>query len=463
MKRLSLLKAALPLALVCGPLLAQDVVEIHGYMRSGVGRSSNGGEQGSFYLPGAINNPSGGPGYRLGNEQDNYFELAVDVRAYEKGDTNFKLHFRPTFRQWNDTRDASVDAGGNADGVHTAPQNQMVYLREAWGEANGVLGDSSFLKDASLWMGRRFYQRHDIHMIDFYYWNNSGDGVGLENMNVGLGKLSYAYIQADRNNVVTSWNNTNGTGNWHPYGVVDSDVYNYNGKVVVASHDLRWSGLSAWQGSSFTLGFQYNEPSVRKGSVSNSNNNVGRRYHFEYQQSGILGGDNKLYFTKGDGSTFWNWYNPEVNTKNNWWMVMDNLFIQPVKQLGIGAVVLHRVQNEDRSQPGARDMVWDSIGVRPVWFFTKHISVAAEIGHDRFKVSGDGSSADGQTRSMLKKTLALQFSPQASWWSRPVLRLFVTKANWNKYATAWGTPSGLGVFNGSQAGTTFGAQIEAWW
>ncbi|GLH73278.1 maltoporin-1 [Geothrix limicola] len=457
MKRLSLLKAALPMALVCGPLLSQDVFDIHGYMRAGAGRSSNGGEQGSFYLPGTPNNPSGGPGYRLGNEEDNYFELAIDVKAYEKGETNFKLHFRPTFRQWYDARDASVDAGGNVDYSHSAPQNQMVFLREGWGEANGVLGNSSILKDASLWMGRRFYQRHDIHMLDLYYWNNSGDGVGIENMNVGLGKLSYAYIQADRNNVDGGW------GAGHFPGAIQTDVFNYNGKVVVASHDLRWSGLSAWQGSSFTFGFQYNEPSVRKGTGNQAFTNLGRRYTFEYQQSNILGGDNKLYFTKGDGSTFWNWYNPEVNTKNNWWMVMDNLFVQPIKELGIGAVAIHRVQTEDPTQAGHREMIWDSIGARPVYFFTKHISLAAEVGMDHFKVSGDGSAADGQTRSMLKKTLALQFSPQASWWSRPVLRLFVTKANWNKYATAWGTPSGLGVFQGSQAGTTFGAQIEAWW
>ncbi len=457
MKRLSFLKAALPLALVCGPLLADDVVEIHGYMRAGVGRSSNGGEQASFYLPGAINNPSGGPGYRLGNEQDNYFELAIDVKAYEKGSTNFKLHFRPTFRQWNGSRDASVDAGGNVDGSHSATQNQMVYLREGWGEANGVLGDSTLLKDASLWMGRRFYQRHDVHMIDFYYWNNSGDGVGLENIDVGLGKFSYAYIQADRNNVDGGWNG--GVTGWaHFPGTVNSDVYNFNGKVVVASHDLRWSGIAPWQGASLTLGFQYNEPSVRKGTGNQAFTNLGRRWHLEYQQSGILGGDNKLYFTKGDGSTFWNWYNPEVNTKNNWWMVMDNLFIQPIPELGIGAVAIHRVQNEDSSQPGHRDMTWDSIGARPVWFFTKHISLAAEVGYDRFKVTGDT-----ETRTMMKKTLALQFSPQKSWWSRPVLRLFVTKANWNKTATNWGTPSGLGVFNGSQAGTTFGAQVEAWW
>ena len=457
MKRNLLLSAALPMALVCGPLLGQDVFELHGYMRAGVGRSSNGGEMASFYLPGCVNSPSGGPGYRLGNEEDNYIELAMDVRAYEKGDTNFKLHFRPTFRQYNDARDASTDAGGNVDASHSATQNQMVYLREAWGEANGVLGDSTVLKNATLWMGRRFYQRHDVHMIDFYYWNNSGDGVGLENMDFGFAKFSYAYIQADRNNVDGGW----GTGNFP--GKVQTDVYNYNGKVLVGSHDLRLTGMSLWQNSTFSVGLQYNEPSTRKGTGNANYNNIGRRYHFEYVQSGLWGGDNKLYLTKGDGSTMWNWYSASTNTNNNWWMVMDNFFIQPMKQFGMGVVAVHRVQNEDDRQPGHRDMTWNSIGARPVWFFTQHISLAAEVGYDQFKVTGDGSAADGQTRGMLKKTLALQFSPQSSWWSRPVLRLFVTRANWNKYATAWGTPSALGVFNGYQAGTTFGAQIEAWW
>ncbi|HJV49774.1 MAG TPA: carbohydrate porin [Geothrix sp.] len=462
MKRLSLLKAALPLVLVAGPLLADDTLELHGYMRANAGRSSNGGELGSFYMPGAINNPSGGPGYRLGNEEDNYIELAFDVKAYEKGNENFKLHFRPAFRQWNDARDASADAGGNVDYSHSAPQNQQIYLREAWGEANGMLGNSSLLKDSTLWVGRRFYQRHDLHMLDFYYWNNSGDGFGLENVDFGFAKFSYAYIQADRNNVDGGWNG--GVTGWaHFPGTLQSDVFNYNGKVVVGSHDLRLGGMSIWQGSSFQLGFQYNEPSARKGTGNQAFTNIGRRWHLEYQQSNILGGDNKLYYTKGDGSTFWNWYNPELNTRNNWWMVMDNLFIQPTKQFGMGAVAIHRVQTEDPTQVGHREMIWDSVGIRPTWFFTKHISLAAEIGNDHFKVSGDGSSADGKVRSMTKKTLALQISPQSSWWSRPVLRFFVTNANWNQYATAWGTPSGLGVFNGTNTGTTFGAQIEAWW
>ncbi len=452
-----LFKAAIPMALVCGPLLSQDVFEFHGYMRAGAGRSSNGGEQVNFYMPGCSNDPSAGPGYRLGNEIDNYIELAMDVRAYDKAGTTFKLHFRPTFRQFNDARDASADAGGNVDYSHQAGQNQSVYLREAYGEATGIFGKTGPLAEASLWAGRRFYQRHDLHILDLFYWNNSGDGAGIEGINVGLGKFHYAYVQHDRNNVDGGWNG--GVNGWaHFPGTVNSDAFNFNGKVIVASHDLRWTDIPLWTNGSLQVGFQYNEPHIRKDALAPGNHNVGRQFRLEWQQSGILGGDNKLYYTKGDGSTFWGWYNPEVSTKANWWMIMDTLFIQPSPQFGMQAVILKRVQHEDPTQPGARDLVWTSMGARPTWFFSKHMSLAAEIGADRFNVTGDA-----RTRTMIKKTLALQFSPQSSFWSRPVIRFFVTKANWNKEATNWGTPSGLGTFGAAQTGTTFGAQVEAWW
>ncbi|WP_176203892.1 carbohydrate porin, partial [Salmonella enterica] len=43
-----------------------------------------------------------------------------------------------------------------------------------------------------IWAGKRFYQRHDVHMIDFYYWDISGPGAGIENIDLGFGKLSLA-------------------------------------------------------------------------------------------------------------------------------------------------------------------------------------------------------------------------------------------------------------------------------
>ena len=47
-----------------------------------------------------------------------------------------------------------------------------------------------------LWAGKRFYQRKDIHIMDFYYLNNSGTGFGVESIPVGnFGSASVAIIK----------------------------------------------------------------------------------------------------------------------------------------------------------------------------------------------------------------------------------------------------------------------------
>jgi maltoporin len=480
-----LLLAALPLALACGSLAAQDVFELHGYMRAGAGRSSNGGEQATFFLSGLGDNPTDGPGFRLGNETDNYIELAMDVRAYDKGDESFKLHFRPAFREYYAQKDSDSDAGGAPNGIQTNGNNQQVWIREAWGEAAGMLGDSDALKGASIWAGRRFYMRQDANMRDLWYWNDSGDGAGIENINVGFAKFHYAYIQHDEQNLTTQWmeqlSNNPSVALVGPNAGKISGVYNnngptvwdvagspwagaYGGAIVVGSHDFRLSDISLWKNSSFTVGFQYNEPHVSKNATALADqikpsqfNNVGRQYSLLWTQSKILGGDNKVFVTHGDGSTFWNWYNPELTTKNNWSQVIDMLYIAPFKNFGMLLTAIDRIQAADHVQNAAADSKWTSIGIRPEYFFTKHLSVAAEIGQDRFKVDGDQ-----ETRVLTKKTLAFQISPQPNLWSRPVIRLFVTQAEWNKQANAWNLV-GEGVFGNALYGTTAGVQVEAWW
>ena len=452
MKSLSLIKAALPLALACGPLLAQDVVEIHGYTRMGVGRSSNGGEQVSFFMANTGGAPTNGPGYRLGNETDNYLELAVDVKAYEKGNTSFKLHFRPTFRQYYQVRDASADAGGNVDNSKVANPNQMVYLRETWGEATGIFGNSGPFKDASLWAGRRFYMRQDLHIRDQWYWNDSGDGVGIENIDLGALKLHYAYIQHDTGNLGSDWNNGAILGTVNPY----SQWVGGGGHTVVGSHDLRASDIKLWEGASLTLGVQYNDARTKTGYENDGNKNKGIQYNVMLNQSGVLGGDNRVYATWGNGSTYWNWYNPDVKTENNWWHVMDVFYIKPVANLEMQGVVQYRKQNGKDTMKDTTN-AWTSVGVRPVYFFTKHFSIAYEVGFDKLKFDNEDES-----RKLLKNTIALQWSPQASFWSRPVIRLFATRADWNKNANNW-NKIGEGQFGTALQGMTFGAQVEAWW
>ena len=452
MKSLSLIKAALPLALVCGPLLSQDVIEIHGYTRAGVGRSSNGGEQVAFFLANTGGSPTGGPGYRLGNETDNYLELAVDVRAYEKGNTNFKLHFRPTFRQYYQVRDASTDAGGNVDNSKVANPNQQIYLRETWGEANGVFGTTGAFKDASLWAGRRFYQRHDLHIRDQFYWNNSGDGLGIENIDLGFGKLHYAYIQHDTGNISSDWNNGSIRGTVNPY----SGWVGGSGHTIVGSHDLRLSDIKLWTGGSLVLGLQYNDARSKTGTENDGNKNKGTQYSVMLNQAGFLGGDNRVYATYGNGSTFWNWYSPDVKTDNTWYHIIEAFYIKPVTNLEMQGTLQYRKQIGKDSMLGNSN-TWISAGVRPVYFLTKHFSVAYEVGLDKMKFDNET-----EARKLLKNTIALQWSPQASFWSRPVIRIFATRADWNKNANNW-NKVGEGQFGNALQGMTFGAQVEAWW
>lgn len=43
-----------------------------------------------------------------------------------------------------------------------------------------------------IWGGKRYYQRHDLHIIDTKYWNISGSGAGVENYTLGPGAVSLA-------------------------------------------------------------------------------------------------------------------------------------------------------------------------------------------------------------------------------------------------------------------------------
>ena len=72
-----------------------------------------------------------------------------------------------------------------------AQQNDWESTSPAFREAN-VQGKNliEWLPGSTIWAGKRFYQRHDVHMIDFYYWDISGPGAGIENIDLGFGKLS---------------------------------------------------------------------------------------------------------------------------------------------------------------------------------------------------------------------------------------------------------------------------------
>ncbi len=111
-----------------------------------------------------------------------------------------------------------------------------------------------------------------------------------------------------------------------------------------------------------------------------------------------------------------------------------------------------------RSQDGKTGHNWDdwaSFGARPEVFFTEHLSLAVEAGFDHTH-SGTGQY-DGWLR---KVTIAPQIGVGRKFFSRPVLRTFVTYANWSDGLRGFvgGTP-----FHNRKDGLTYGVQAETWW
>ncbi len=169
LKRLPL-AGAIAAALMASSAMAATV-DFHGYVRSGIGASAGGGDQEAFGAVGA------GSKYRLGNETETYGEIKLGSELFNNGEQSFYLDSNMAF---------SVDQANDWEGTDPA-------FREFNVKGKGVLG---FAPEATLWAGKRFYKRHDVHMSDFYYWNVSGPGAGVEGIDLGFGNFSFAWVKS---------------------------------------------------------------------------------------------------------------------------------------------------------------------------------------------------------------------------------------------------------------------------
>ncbi|GAM56071.1 maltose/maltodextrin high-affinity receptor [Vibrio ishigakensis] len=162
MKKLNLLTAAVSAALLSTSALA---VDFNGYMRAGVGVSGQ-GQNVSFER----NNLG-----RLGNEDELYGEIGIGKDVWEKDGVKFRVN----------SMLAVVSDQGNDYEALGGDNPDEIALRQFNVEATGVLG---FAPEATLWAGKRYNQRHDIHITDRYYWDISGAGAGIDNIEMGPGR-----------------------------------------------------------------------------------------------------------------------------------------------------------------------------------------------------------------------------------------------------------------------------------
>ncbi len=105
---------------------------------------------------------------------------------------------------------------------------------------------------ANIWAGKRFYQRHDVHMIDFYYWDISGPGAGLENIDVGIGKLSLAATRSSESGGSSAF------GDRDP----NTGLRTYNNKVPNDVFDVRLAQMAINPGGTLELGVDYGHTNI---------------------------------------------------------------------------------------------------------------------------------------------------------------------------------------------------------
>ena len=384
-------------------------LEFTGYVRSGAGTADGNGRQSCFQLPGAASK------YRLGNECEQYAELDLrqDLFTLDDGSVLSIEGMAQLFNEYGHTPKFTGDHG-------TARMNQM-YAE--WSKMPALNG-------GSLWAGRRFYKRNDIHISDFYYWNQSATGFGIDEMKIGDYKYSYVFSRKD----------------------------SYDQKEYVTRHDFNVGGFQPNPGGEVEVGVSYLDKPSRE------NANSGWAVTAQHVQENFLGlgGDNKLALQYGQGPGTGLGYtgDPTLDDSAKSWRVVEFFDFQVTPRLG-GQV--QAVYQKDKRDDGA-DQDWWSVGGRTSYAFTEQFKLVGEIGHDQV-------DATGGTRKLTKFTVAPTWSPSGpGFWERPEIRLYYTYASWNQAAQdaanllAEGSAlSDTGAFGSSRHGSNFGVQVEYWW
>jgi maltoporin len=399
---------------------AGKLFEFHGYFRAGYGMNSTGGQQVAFQAPGADAK------YRLGNEAETYAELIFVNNWINPEQAADKLWMRTEFMvEANTTNSASYANFPGGIG------NDNFRLREAFVQAGNVL---AAFPEAKFWAGERYYRRYQVHINDFYILDMSGYGGGIEDLNLGIGKLAVAYLGGARPDIVTD------NGN---YAKSNIDIRFYDVTVPLGKLGI-WFDLAISPGGTTQDGTSI--PSATGWAVG-----------IAHQRLEWLGGYNWLsvQYGKGPASNFSTAVtdpSPYVKDSERF-RVAEHVLIQPNPVFAIMAEVVY--QQTRSGAPGEGWNRWISLGARPQVFFNDVFSVAFEAGFDHTH-SGDGRY-DGW---LSKYTIAPQLGVGRKFFSRPVLRAFVTYANWSNGLRGFvGGPA----FQNATQGLTYGVQAESWW
>jgi len=417
--------------------------EFHGYFRSGYGLNSAGGQQVAFEAPGADAK------YRLGNEAETYAEL-IFVNNWLNPDHIID-------KAWMKTEfmiEANTSNSANSASFPNGVGNDQFRFREAFVQAGNIFESQP---DAKFWAGERYYRRQHIDIDDFYPLDMSGYGAGVEDLHVGIGKLAVAFVNAARPDIVTQNGNLAKSN-------IDVRLYDMKGPAGL------WG---VWFDYATSKGGTLSSVSTLTGATSPTTvpTTDGYAFGFRHQRLEWHGGYHTLSAQYGTGAAS-NFSNPGNGTtiatptpfidQSRQLLVTEQVVFQPNDRFAMMPIfVFQRTKDGNPLHPWDE---WVSFGARPEIFFTRYISLAFEGGFDHTHcLAGCMNQADspiGPYDGWLRKfTIAPQIGAGRKFFSRPVIRAFLTYASWSEAFR--GLVGGVPFMNRT-SGLTYGVQGETW-
>ena len=422
-------------------------VSMSGYFRGGFGASNQKGRMTCF----ALANPAGLVSkYRLGNECEVWSETHFTVVTYAGDDgVVANLHFMPTIYIPTTNIGYSPNGTVNSPSIFTTSTGATVMFPNLYVDIKGI----SWLAGGTPWIGTRYYKRESVYISDFFYWNPSGVGGGVEDIQLGGDlRLSYAVFAVDGEPAPPSTSTS-------PLLPAQIDFGFRN--------DLQLRGIRLYEGGELQLGAQYiadfsNHPDPNTGA-SVTHGGYGFTVRWIHK---LLGGDNRLVaqYGKGGGTGFGTlarFYYPDFSLYHapNEARVrfVEVLTIQPTPVLGAQVAGVYQRDINFLGTEG-QTTNWYSAGARISVALFEHLKVLGEAGFDRV------TKSIGSRPQMLGKfTIAPAISGGSGLLNRPELRLFYTYAIWNEAARGASVDSGQ-VYTATQflSGSIFGLQAETW-
>lgn len=393
--------------------------EFHGYFRSGYGLNSVGGQQVAFQAPGA------GAKYRLGNEVETYAELIFVNNWLNPQHSSDKAWMRTEFMVEANTTN-SADFVNFPGGIG----NDQFRLREAFVQAGNVLESQP---NAKFWAGERYYRRQHIEINDFYPLDMSGYGAGVEDLDLHAGKLALAFLSGARPDIPTE----NG---FLAKNNLDVRFYDLKGPLGLWAG---WFDFATSKGGVTPLGVEI--PTTHGYAVGLRHQRL--EWHGGFHSFGLQYGTGPAsnFSTSIDDPT------PFIQSTARL-LITEQVLFQPNERFAIMPIFIYQRMKDGNPQHDWDQ--WVSFGARPEIFFTQYLSLAFEGGFDY--THSESNRFDGWLR---KVTIAPQIGAGRKFFSRPVLRAFLTYADWSDGLRGFvgGIP-----FRNRTNGLTYGVQAETW-